>query len=316
MSPTKDDKSSADPGKPTTIKSLDLLMQSRLAAMQVGFDAQLAQIVKSIESLHSSSRPTDSDTAEQSDIKSELACCQKENAALRAEVSAMRSILHNLGLSLPMGPSPVATDSSVENPSLSLADYPPLGSEPRQSPSGGRAVQHAWAAVLQQPNNHSKPDTVAPNHKLKTDRPSHQKFIKGTKTSACDLKTCARQPYPVKVFITKLDPGMKAEQLQAHIDLNFELETKVEQIGTKHPSYASFLIHASSSNYQTLLAADKWPSGILMKRWYDNPDHPPRKYAITSEDSSIVGGAGSPAPAAADSETAGPDVGESSHNAT
>ena len=276
-------------GRPNSIKQLDNLMQAQFKAMQVNIDTKLALIVTSIESLQARPAASDVGTADTDaslliDLKSELVCSQQENATLRAEVTALRSIIAGLGL-----PPPVVLNGCIQNSppvdasSLTPDNFPPFGSNPVQ-PRMERSVhqQFPYRGALQQP----PPTSI-------THRPTPQKapkILKGTGKnvgSSSRISGCPKPTFPVKVFVSRLAPDTETSAVKTHMNDVFSfLPTDIEQLTTKHDSYTSFLITTTSDRLQDLLDGSRWPADSFIKRWY--PARPARVSEGADTDAAAV----------------------------
>lgn len=100
------------------------------------------------------------------------------------------------------------------------------------------------------------------------------KHINGTGKNCISgqLKPIPKRSYPIKIFVSRLDPTTETNTLTSYIESSFGLkieEGEITKCTTKHPSYASFIITTSSANLSLILDGDKWPENILVKKFYE-----------------------------------------------
>ena len=70
------------------------------------------------------------------------------------------------------------------------------------------------------------------------------------------------------VFLSRLDPGVTARQLQLHIKHETGIECKPEKLKTKFGGYSSFFIRSQGYSRSTIMDPSLWPVGTLVKPFY------------------------------------------------
>ena len=107
---------------------------------------------------------------------------------------------------------------------------------------------------------------------LQTNKRPFTRLVKGTGEGKWNLKSAPARKFSVKVFLTRLSPDVEPRNVIQHIKETFDIETQVEKVTTRYPSYSSFMITTTFNNSKTLLDennAEKWPTNAALRRWYD-----------------------------------------------
>ena len=84
----------------------------------------------------------------------------------------------------------------------------------------------------------------------------------GSKTKTSQMKQC------IGVFVTRLKPWVTAQQVQQSLLSSTGIKVHPNRLETKYDTYASFLIRCNNNVRNTLLNADIWDSGTLLKPYY------------------------------------------------
>ena len=91
------------------------------------------------------------------------------------------------------------------------------------------------------------------------------------------IKSAPQKPRPTKLFLTRTAPDTKDDDIKDHIRDTFSLDVNVQQLTTKYPSYASFVITTTTTDYKQLLDDSKWPTNIALRKWYEPRSKPLEK---------------------------------------
>ena len=89
----------------------------------------------------------------------------------------------------------------------------------------------------------------------------------------------------IRVFVSRLEPDVTPSVLKQFITDMIHDESVVETLTTRHPNYSSFLVSCDISHEDTILSADEWPEGILVRRFFgQGPPREDRAAAAASMD--------------------------------
>ena len=84
-----------------------------------------------------------------------------------------------------------------------------------------------------------------------------------SKSSASMQKLCTG------VFVTRLQPRCTQAQVSAHVYEVSGMRIRPEKLQTKYDTYSSFYIRCDKALRNTLLQAVSWPSGVMVKPFYN-----------------------------------------------
>lgn len=185
-----------------------------------------------------------------------------ENAKLKAKLAVIEERMVSTQLHLINKNSCSATDSVNTASPISLE----------------KGSTSAWSNVARELAQNTTSISESPALKAK------KKMLQGigTNTTTYRIKPAPKkqpQQYPTKIFLTRIAAETEECEVKEHVKDVFCLDVDVKKLDTKHPSYSSFLISASSSNYKTLLDETKWPASSAIRRWYE-----PRTTPADNED--------------------------------
>ena len=83
------------------------------------------------------------------------------------------------------------------------------------------------------------------------------------------IKSAPQKPRPTKLLLTRTAPDTKEDDIKNHIRNTFSLDVNVQQLTTKYPSYASFVITTTTTDYKQLLDESKWMTNTAIRKWYE-----------------------------------------------
>lgn len=90
-------------------------------------------------------------------------------------------------------------------------------------------------------------------------------FIGTSKQPNIKLKSV---PTIVSVYVTRLSPETKVEEVEAQLALQFP-EAKAEEMPSKHPEiYKSFKVTVNKSNQSAIMSPEIWPAGIRVDKFF------------------------------------------------
>ena len=72
----------------------------------------------------------------------------------------------------------------------------------------------------------------------------------------------------IGVFVSRLQKTTRGTDVERHVTRVFGLRLKCEPVPTKYDTYTSYRIRASTGETKTLLNSNKWPSNVLVKKYY------------------------------------------------
>ena len=83
------------------------------------------------------------------------------------------------------------------------------------------------------------------------------------------LKTVSRRLLPTDVFVSRLNPDTSEPDMTYFVKLQFPPTSNVTctTLKTKFNSYSSFRIILNGMNFKDSLNPDRWPCGVLIKRF-------------------------------------------------
>ncbi len=70
------------------------------------------------------------------------------------------------------------------------------------------------------------------------------------------------------VFLSRLDPDTKCDDIIEYARDNLKMSITCEKLQTKFDTYSSFKIDVTCIDPSTLLNCDKWPAGVLIRKFY------------------------------------------------
>lgn len=75
---------------------------------------------------------------------------------------------------------------------------------------------------------------------------------------------------PAVVFLSRLDPSTKEEEIDSYVKNQFSELKKVEcmQLKTRYETYSSFKVSLYGVSFKDSLLCENWPEGILVKRYF------------------------------------------------
>lgn len=75
---------------------------------------------------------------------------------------------------------------------------------------------------------------------------------------------------PAVVFLSRLDPSTKEEEIDSFVKNQFSELKKVEckQLKTRYETYSSFKVSLYGVSFKDSLLCENWPEGILVKRYF------------------------------------------------
>ena len=181
------------------------------------------------------------------------------------------------------GPIPNAPKMSGM-PSCSLTDWPTLSEiSPSPKPIYSEVLSQGVEATPTNISLHKSINSVEKAKNLRKDKPiksadSGNKHVwtKGPKRKPCignlpqnetGLQSIRK---PIHIFATRFAPDTAIETIEKYIKSKFKEANEVEcyKLNTKFDSYTSFRISLCGVSYKDIFSLQKWPSGILVKKFY------------------------------------------------
>ena len=97
--------------------------------------------------------------------------------------------------------------------------------------------------------------------------------ITGTRDAGSRIKGA---PEPSRyIFVHRLQNGTSEENIKLYLSDN-DIEAKgVTKVSNIEAKYASFKVEVKMSSMDTLLAADFWPTGVCVRRFYQSRNTQP-----------------------------------------
>lgn len=165
------------------------------------------------------------------------------------------------------------TDEESNGPESSDEDFPALGRQTHPQTAG------IWEKVKTRifTRQHIDKQSVKPLHSTtRTTTPRNQVVIGSGKTSM-RLKSAPNHHNQVStqsrqctgIFVTRLDPNSTVAKVGIHIRNATGVFVKPEKLQTKYNTYASFYIRCDSKLRNSLMDATMWPSGTLVKQFFE-----------------------------------------------
>ena len=107
----------------------------------------------------------------------------------------------------------------------------------------------------------------------------YKQINKGKKTTS-SLKAVKPVHKALDIFVTRLHPSTSEEEIAQFVKSQFAdaKEVSYSSLKTRHNSYASSKISFSGVLFKICLDAEKWPEGVLEKRYY-----PPHSEKVNSD---------------------------------
>lgn len=116
-------------------------------------------------------------------------------------------------------------------------------------------------------------------HKRKRNRST----VTGNKTgTVLSAVSTARK---IRVFVSRLEPDASGLTLKQYVCDMIKGECDVQRLSTKFPSYSSFMVSCDIKHSDTILCAEEWPQGVLIKRFHGHGPSPVDDKATACEGS-------------------------------
>lgn len=132
----------------------------------------------------------------------------------------------------------------------------------------------------------SKPSEQNKWQKVTARKNNRKKVVKGTANSET-LTLKATQPRAM-TFVSRLVPDTDADGIKQHLLTSCNIDANVEKRQTRLPYYSSFLMHTSRNDQKTIMDANLWPEGALVKSFFAKKQSS-NKITIKSKSNSAEG---------------------------
>lgn len=102
------------------------------------------------------------------------------------------------------------------------------------------------------------------------------------------IKTVKPLPKLFEIFVTRFDPSTSADELTKFVKTQFENASAVActQLVTKYQSYASFKVAIRGIPIKECLNVERWPEGVLVKKFFSSPERKNSDKATSSAQNS------------------------------
>ena len=84
------------------------------------------------------------------------------------------------------------------------------------------------------------------------------------------MKTIKPPAKPAEVFVSRLSPDTDEKEISGYAKAQFPLSSHVQctKLKTKYNTCSSFKVVISGIPFKESLSLEKWPEGVLVKRFY------------------------------------------------
>ena len=96
-------------------------------------------------------------------------------------------------------------------------------------------------------------------------RRRRQSAITGTRTR--NLLNVVPVTRKSRVFVSRLGPNTTADMLKNYVKDALDKEVEVTRLQTRYPTYASFVVSCNFLDKDTILSADSWEEGVLVREF-------------------------------------------------